>query len=190
MRFGFDIDDTLINLREYAFHLYNRKLNQDIGLDIFRKIQTVEIHEPFGLNKEAGGAMWTSLMEDIYFTDCPAFEGALALLTELHQNGHEVFYITSRPKKYCSQTREWMKAKGFPVVDHRFFCGMQDDEKVAIIKDLKLDFYFDDKPAVLETLGDIETKVYVMDQSYNQHVNLPRITNWNEFGNVQIVKSE
>ncbi len=29
MRFGFDIDDTLINLREHAFQLYNKKLNQE-----------------------------------------------------------------------------------------------------------------------------------------------------------------
>ncbi len=28
MKFGFDIDDTLINLREHAFHIYNKKLNK------------------------------------------------------------------------------------------------------------------------------------------------------------------
>ena len=40
-----------------------------------------------------------------------------------------------------------------------FFCGMQDAEKVAIIKELALDIYVDDKPAVLETLHDVKTKV-------------------------------
>ncbi|UZN00511.1 hypothetical protein OL548_13815 [Lysinibacillus sp. MHQ-1] len=36
---------------------------------------------------------------------------------------------------------------------------MQDAEKVAIIKELALDVYVDDKPAVLETLHNIQTKV-------------------------------
>ena len=36
LRFGFDIDDTLIDLRGYAFQLYNKKLNQNVGLDVFQ----------------------------------------------------------------------------------------------------------------------------------------------------------
>ncbi len=181
MKFGFDIDDTLINLREHAFHIYNRKLNQNIGIEIFRELKTVEIHEAFGMEKEAGGRMWNSLLEEIYFTDCPAFEGAVELVNQLEREGHEIFYITSRPKQYCKQTREWVKEMGFPVHDDRFFCGMQDQEKIDIIKKLSLDFYFDDKPAVLDTLKDVPTKVFVKDQSYNQHVSIPRVKEWNKF---------
>ncbi len=58
---------------------------------------------------------------------------------------------------------------------------MQDQEKIDIIKELNLDYYFDDKPAVLDTLKDISTKVFVKDQSYNQHVNIPRVTTWKGF---------
>lgn len=181
MRFGFDIDDTLINLREHAFHIYNRKLNQNVGIEIFRELKTVEIHEAFGLDKDAGGQMWNSLLEEIYFTDCPLFEGARELLNKLDSEGHEIYYITSRPKQYCQKTRQWVKERGFPVSDHRFFCGMQDQEKIDIIKQLNLDFYFDDKPAVLDTLNDIATKIYVKDQSYNQHVTIPRVKEWAGF---------
>ncbi|MEK4486224.1 HAD family acid phosphatase [Psychrobacillus sp. FSL H8-0484] len=186
MKFGFDIDDTLINLREYAFHLYNKKLNQSIALDVFQSLKTVEIHEAFGLKKEVGNKMWTDSMEEIYFTDCPAFEGAIETLQQLKKDGHEIFYITSRPKKYCTQTREWIKAQGFPVEDNHFYCGMEDNEKIATIKELALDYYFDDKPAVLETLSDVTTKVYIMDQSYNQHVNLPRMKQWSELEKIMI----
>lgn len=49
MKFGFNIDDTLINLREHAFHLYNKSL----GLDV----PTVAIHAPFGLTNEQGSQM-------------------------------------------------------------------------------------------------------------------------------------
>ncbi len=181
MKFGFDIDDTLINLRQHAFQIYNKKLNKNVGIEVFNELKTVEIHEAFGLDKEAGGKMWASLLEEIYFTDCQAYEGAIELLNKLDKDGHEIYYITSRPKQYCSQTRQWVKEKGFPVKDNHFYCGMQDHEKTDIIKRLNLDYYFDDKPAVLETLIDVPTKVFVKNQSYNQQVDYPRVTNWTDF---------
>ncbi|MGE7941887.1 5' nucleotidase, NT5C type [Lysinibacillus xylanilyticus] len=181
MKFGFDIDDTLIDLRAHAFSLYNKKLGKNVALEAFQALQRVEIHEPFGLTDTEGAAMWNRSLEDIYFTDCPSFEGALETLQALAQQGHEIYYITSRPKQHCEQTREWMRAQGFPVSEGHFFCGMQDTEKVAIIKELALDVYVDDKPAVLETLQDVKTKVILKNQSYNKHVELPRLNHWHDF---------
>ncbi|KOS69245.1 nucleotidase [Lysinibacillus contaminans] len=181
MKFGFDIDDTLIDLRAHAFDLYNKKLGKNVGIEAFHALQRVEIHEPFGLSDAEGSVMWNSSLEDIYFTDCPIFEGALETLQALQQEGHDIYYITSRPKQYCEKTREWMIAQGFPVTEGHFFCGMQDHEKVATIKSLALDVYVDDKPAVLETLQDVETEVILKNQSYNQHVPLARLYHWHGF---------
>ncbi|MFJ7667365.1 HAD family acid phosphatase [Lysinibacillus sp. NPDC097195] len=181
MKFGFDIDDTLINLRAHAFSLYNKKLGKNITIETFHALERVEIHEPFGLTDAEGSAMWNSSLDEIYFTDCPIFEAALETLQTLHEQGHKIYYITSRPKDHCRQTQQWMKAQGFPIEEGHFFCGMQDAEKVAIIKELALDVYVDDKPAVLETLQGISTKVILKNQSYNQHVTLPRLHHWQEF---------
>lgn len=181
MKFGFDIDDTLIDLRRYGFQLYNEKLGKHVPMETFETIPTVEIHAPFGMSNEEGREMWQRSMEEIYFTDCPIFDGALETLQRLHAEGHEIYYITSRPKAYCSRTREWMMAQGFPVADGHFFCGMQDHEKIETIKSLHLDYYFDDKPAVLETLADVHTQVVVVNQSYNQQVQFPRLTHWSQF---------
>ncbi|MEQ6354923.1 hypothetical protein ABNX05_09885 [Lysinibacillus sp. M3] len=181
MKFGFDIDDTLIDLRAHAFRLYNKKLSKNVALETFQALKRVEIHEPFGLTDAEGSAMWNNSLEEIYFTDCPSFGGALETLQALAQQGHDIYYITSRPKQYCEQTRAWMEAQGFPITEGHFFCGMQDIEKVAIIKELALDVYVDDKPAVLETLQDVKTKVILKNQSYNQHVELPRLKHWQVF---------
>jgi uncharacterized protein len=180
MKFGFDIDDTLINLREHAFHLYNKKLNKNIGLDVFHHLKTLEIHEPFGLTAEEGSKMWNSLLEEIYFTSCPPFPYAVETLNELVKEGHEVYYITARPKEYGEQTKKWLIVHGFPVCDERFFYGMNDEEKVHIIEKLGLDYFFDDKPAVLETLLDTKVRVYARSNCYNQHLDVPRISNWVE----------
>lgn len=184
MKFGFDIDDTLIDLRQHAFHLYNKKLNQSLSVDVFNAIDTVEIHTPFGLTPEEGKKMWQDSMEDVYFTDCPAFEQAVETLQQLAKDGHDIYYITSRPKHHCPRTKAWVKAQGFPVKDENFFCGMADHEKIDIIKSLDLDFYVDDKPAVLNTLQNIRTKIIVKDRSYNQAVEHPRLLDWATFNNL------
>jgi uncharacterized protein len=181
MRFGFDIDDTLINLREHAFHVYNKKMNQQIPLIVFHKLERVEIHEPFGLSEAQGRDMWNSSLEEIYYTTCPPFPNAVELLQELQRDGHEIYYITARPKEHGERTKVWMQNLCFPVKDEQFFYGMKDEEKITIIKELELDYYFDDKPDVLDTLlKESKTNVFVKNQSYNQHVQLPRISELSE----------
>jgi uncharacterized protein len=180
LKFGFDIDDTLINLREHAFHIYNQNLKQNIGLDAFHALTTMEIHSAFGLTKEEGGKLWYSLRDDIYYSQCPSFPYAVDILQELVQQGHEVYYITARAQEHTERTKNWLIANGFPVVEGHFYCGMSDSEKVHIIEKLNLDYYFDDKPAVLETLSHLPLNIYVKDRSYNQHLNLPRIVSWDE----------
>lgn len=184
MKFGFDIDDTLINLRQHAFEIYKRKLKQDLSLDIFHSINRVEIHEPFGLTDDEGKEMWRSSLDEIYYTDCPAFPGAIQALKSLEQAGHEIYYITARPKEHGERTREWMKEKGFPVEDEHFFYGMEDEEKIHIIEKLALDYYVDDKPAVLNTLSETSIQLIVKDQSYNQDLQCKRMIDWYEFDGI------
>ena len=180
MRFGFDIDDTLINLREHAFNIYNKRLNQNVPIEIFHNLKRVEIHEPFGLTDLQGKEMWNNSLEEVYYTSCPAFPDAVETLQQLEKNGHEIYYITARPKEHGERTKVWLKENGFPVQEERFFYGMQDHEKVEIIKKLKLDYYFDDKPEVLNTLLNESIKIFLRDQSYNRHLNIPRIVNWSD----------
>jgi uncharacterized protein len=180
MKLGFDVDDTLINLREHAFYLYKRRLKKDIPIEAFRELKTIAIHKPFGLTDAEGRQMWMDLREEIYFTDCPPFPFAVEVLQELEQAGHEIYYVTSRDGEHCEQTKAWLQNAGFPVHDDRFFCGMKDPEKVQIINQLCIDYYFDDKPAVLETLANSPTKVYVKNHPYNQHLELPRIDSWED----------
>ncbi|AEI45707.1 5' nucleotidase, NT5C type [Paenibacillus mucilaginosus] len=180
MKIGFDIDDTLINLREHAFHLYKDHLGQDVPLEVFQAIQSMGIHDAFGLTRDEGKALWGELREAIYFSACPPFPHAVEVLQELDRQGHEIYYITARAREFGERTLEWMTTNGFPVRPGRFFYGMDDTEKVHIIRDLGLDYYFDDKPAVLETLADSGVKVYAKDQPYNRGLPFPRIGCWSE----------
>lgn len=180
MKFGFDVDDTLINLREYAFHYYKEQLGQEVPVDVFHALDRVEIHEAFGMNDEEGKEMWNKSLDYIYYTDCPAYPGAVEALQQLAAGGHEIYYITARSANHGEDTKTWLKKQGFPVVDDHFYCGMKDEKKVEIIEELELDYYFDDKPEVVETLVHDRLKVFVKDQSYNRHLDLPRFKEWAE----------
>ena len=184
MKFGFDVDDTLLNLREHAFHLYNKKLQQKVPIEAFHSLPTLEIHKPFGLSDQEGSKMWNDSLEEIYYTDCSPFPNAVEVINELKLAGHEVYYITSRPLVHCERSRNWLVKAGFPVDDASFYCGMKDSEKINIIKELELDYYFDDKPAVLETLMELGPRVIMKHSSYNQHIQLPRIHCWSELKDI------
>jgi len=189
MKFGFDIDDTLINLREHAFTIYNKKLGKNVPLEVFKKLKRVEIHEPFGLTDQQGSKMWKDSLEEIYYTDCPPFPDAIETLQELNRQGHEIYYITARPKEHGVRTKEWLKQRGFPIKDEHFYYGMEDHEKAKIIRELKLDYFVDDKPAILNTLSEDTVKVLMKDQSYNRHVkDIPRIIHWKEL--IEILTKE
>ncbi len=180
MKFGFDIDDTLIKLREHAFHIYNKNLKQNVPLEVFHEMKQVEIHEAFGLNAKQGANMWNDSLEEIYYTSCPAYPFAVETLVELAEQGHEIYYITARSSEHGERTKRWLMEQGFPVKADRFYCGMKDQEKVKIIQELQLDYYFDDKPDVLNTLSSETLNVFVMNQSYNQHLAIQRIKDWSE----------
>ena len=180
MKFGFDIDDTLINLREHAFQIYNKKLNRNVNVDLFHALEKVEIHELFDMTAEQGSEMWSSSLDEIYYTSCPPYPDAVETLQRLASEGHDIYYITARPKEHGERTMEWMIENKFPVQKERFYYGMNDVDKVHIIKDLELDYYFDDKPAVLETLSDRPLNVFAKSQPYNTHLDIQRIVNWSE----------
>lgn len=180
MKFGFDVDDTLISLREYAFHYYKSELGKEVAIDVFHSLDRVEIHEAFGMTDQEGKEMWNSSLDYIYYTDCPAYPGAVQVLQQLDAKGHEIYYITARPAKHGEDTKAWLKKQGFPLRDDHFHCGMKDDEKVRVIEELGLDYYFDDKPEVLETLAHDGLNVFVKDQSYNRHMDLPRFSDWSQ----------
>jgi uncharacterized HAD superfamily protein len=186
MKFGFDIDDTLLNLREHAFRIYNVKLNRQVGIEAFQALKTIPIHDAFGLSVDEGRQLWNLHCDEIYYS-APPFDDAVETLQELEKQGHEIYYVTARPASHCERTKKALMSAGFPVHEERFYCGMADSEKVHILRKLGLDYYFDDKPAVLDTLTALDMRVYAKDNPYNTHLNLPRIVNWREL--FEVVKN-
>ena len=88
-------------------------------MDVFHSLKTIEIHEAFGMTSEEGSHMWNSLLDEIYYTSCSPFPYAVETLQELEKQGHEIYYITARPKNMESK-QKMVNRKGFPVHEDRF----------------------------------------------------------------------
>ena len=84
MKFGFDIDNTLINLREHAFHLYNKRFKQNVPFETYNDLLTLEIHRPFGLSDQEGNKLWKDTLEEIYYTECSPFPYTVEMKNRQH----------------------------------------------------------------------------------------------------------
>lgn len=181
MRFGFDLDDTIINLRDYALKIYSEELQQVPDRAHFERLTTIGIFDLFNMTKEQENELWHKLAPKIYSGPSELFPHAQATLTQLAAEGHDIFYITARESTHCTITEQWLQQRGLPLQKGHLYCGMADDEKAAIITDLKLDYYVDDKAPILHSIAHLATQPILKDQSYNQQAPFPRLYDWKDF---------
>ena len=85
------------------------------------------------MTSEEGSHMWNSLLDEIYYTSCSPFPYAVETLQELERQGHEIYYITARPKEHGEQTK-MVNRKRISSTGRLLFYGMKDEEKYTSYK--------------------------------------------------------
>ncbi len=77
-------------------------------IDLFHALDKVEIHELFGMttNREArcGTVHWMKSITP----HVPRIRMPWKYYKSLEREGHEIYYITARPKEHGQRTMEWM----------------------------------------------------------------------------------
>lgn len=79
----------------------------------------------------------------------------------------EIYYITSRPKKFSYDTAKWLRDNEFPFADNLIMAD-ENGGKVKVVKDVGCDYYVEDSPKYLEVLHEITT-VFRMVTPYNTY---------------------
>lgn len=182
LKIGFDIDDTLNNVRFRAAEIFNRELSLSIETNEVLNHSNIHLYSLFGLSELKGKELWKKHQNEIYSTNIP-LDSSVECLNQLFREGHQIFYITARSntKENVLMTKEWLKTNGFPFHESRFYIGMKDEEKAKIVTDLNLDLYFDDKPSVLSVFeNNKSTKPLIVKRShtYNEHLSFPSVSDW------------
>ncbi|WP_027417181.1 5' nucleotidase, NT5C type [Aneurinibacillus terranovensis] len=179
MKIGFDIDDTLNDIRYTITRIFNEHLEREVTNEFVDTFPTLHVYDAFNLSHEEGHNLWRKFQDRIHEENLP-LEFSSDALNKLTRDGHEIYYITAREDSARDATVSWLKKYKFPFQEDHLFIGMKDEEKAGIAKEIGLDLFFDDKPHVLDAFAGTGVKVCIKDTCYNQHAPYQRISSWSE----------
>jgi 5'(3')-deoxyribonucleotidase len=166
LRIGFDIDGVLANFSGRFCEIANKISGKSVD---WRGQATWEFEE---FTAQEVDQTWDVIhtTQDFWLKLDPLEPSAI--LRDVEEQ-HTPFFITSRVpvagQSIERQTQKWLnwhKFLGCPtvlVVPHW-------SQKKALIKDLKLDSFIDDKPDTVEQLYAADVNCYIYDQPYNKQV--------------------
>lgn len=179
MRIGFDIDDTLNDLRYSSLEIFNRYFGLTATKEEIDADGIYNVADVFLIKREESDYFWETNSKSLFFNSLPLPHSVL-LLCELSEQGHEIFYVTSRNIKYEDVTRDWLKKHHFPFIGN-LHIGMKNDEKVNILLENGIVLYFDDKDRIIDSVKAAGIEGIVKDQCYNQNWQGKRIQCWSQF---------
>lgn len=111
------------------------------------------------------------------------FRGSRYGINFLLKNAKDVWFVTGRPHSAYVQTVESLK-ENFGVNSDRIIISNRKDYKLNVIRRLGADVAIDDAPHCVEAMSNSpDTKVYLMDETYNRDIsgNFTRVRNWEQF---------
>ena len=185
MRLGFDLDEVVVNITGVIEEHMMEQYNIYWPAEYFKKYGLIDgtYHVDEKLNKIIQADLWkVANLPEFQFRAAP-FGGAKESLSLLKKAGHEVFFITSRPKRNEFFTIKWLKHYNIPfdelkVVGH-------DEEKGIYGKKLNLDMFVDDLEKHLISMS-VHKKIWkkgllLFDRPWNaKAIGFNRVRGWKE----------
>ncbi len=186
LKVGFDIDAVFANFVK-TFTTFANKIHGTPIIDHSTKRNSWYLKDEYPLSEEELKKVWEKFLEleNVYeefeLEDEEDFKAFLDFVKK-HDTKIEIFFITarrnSRGKSVEEQTKNWFKKHGYNAKN--VFVAF---EKGSKAKELKLDYFIDDKPHhIIEVLQSCKkTKAYLLHKPYNQKEELPRVYSLKEF---------
>jgi len=177
MRIGIDIDDTITKSWEflipYFSELYNIPQEQlKKSLPYYRSVENIVSKEEYFQNIRE---LSNKLMMDV-----PLKPDALEYLNKLHENGHELIYITARGIEYDNPyriTKNYLKKMHVPY--DKIIASAHD--KATKCKEERIDLFIDDSVYHCEEVSKAGFKTLLFENSYNvENKKLQKISSWKE----------
>jgi len=162
MILGFDVDGVLYPWHEEAWKWYLNHKKKSISFIDFWKY-------PNGLVATLEGSPIVKEMVSaiLPYISAPHNNVDASIVSSLANVVSKIYYITSRPHHVAYDTQKWLADSGFPQADNLIMAD-KNGGKFAVVKDVKCDYYVEDRPKYLETLPAI-TYVFQMIRPYNTY---------------------
>lgn len=179
MRIGIDVDDTLTN-------------SYDLIVDLVSKIYDVD-----GNYLKSVGATYDDFINDnnkfpeyekkvsVNFpnllSEVPLKENASSIINKLHNDGHEIFFITARNRNEYGDP--YLFTCNYLKKNDVFFDEVLVEafDKGQICLDKQIDLFIDDSIRNCTSTSSIGIDTYLFDTTYNRKNNtIKRVSSWQE----------
>lgn len=188
MNIAFDLDGVITDLYEfymtYAKPFFKKNYNKDIV-----NPKAFHIEEVFDCSPKEARSFWKRYIL-IYFTKYPARKNAKEIIKKLHDEGNNIYIITSRiytnnqngiGKLARMLVKNWLKDNGI-MYDNIEFCSLDEYGKVGSIKKYNIDVIVEDMPGNIKILNKL-TKTICFSNPYNEDYvcdGVPKVNNFLE----------
>lgn len=177
MRIGIDIDDTITDSWKYLIprfsELYNISEDELIeSLPYYRSVEGKANKEEYFRNIRE---LCNTVMNDV-----PLKPDAEKYLNLLHEDGHELIFITARSIEYDNPYRaskNYLKKMHIP---YDKIIAAAHDKSIAC-REEKIDLFIDDSLIHCQEVAAIGVPTLLFENNYNkQDQNFPHVKNWEE----------
>ena len=178
MRIGIDIDDTITNTWEMVIPYYSREFGvpeEDLKKSIpyYSAVKDCcKVDEYF------------ERIMPIYNNVCsrvPLRDNVVKILTDLHNKGHEIIFISSRGEGYSDAytlTKEYLDKNGVPY-DRLIVGASRNKDNLCVTE--KVDLFVDDSYKHCVNASKVGVKVLLAERYYNkEHLEFPHLKEWND----------
>lgn len=173
MNIAFDLDGVINDMYEWTITYAKPFFKQNYNKDIVNE-KAFHIKEIFDCSEKEERAFWKKYIL-LYFTKYPARKGAKEAFKKLHDEGDNVYIITSRiytnnhnsiGKLARFLVKNWLKENEI-IYDKIEFCSLDEYGKVGSVKKYNIDVIIEDMPGNIKVLNEL-TNTICFNNPYNE----------------------
>ena len=178
--YGIDLDGVCFDFMGAFIEWLNGTL--PVNLDK-KEITSYYWHETTDVSKEDFDREFDNFgIEGHGYRNLELLDGALEGLKRIHEAGHKIVYITSRPTYTEQDTIDCLGEHEFPQRENLYF---SQGSKAPLVKELNVDVFIDDSPSTVTDLSvNTRATIYCRSYKFNEHLDdtfFTRVDSWTEF---------
>jgi hypothetical protein len=159
-----DLDEVCYKFVEGYLKYYNVKHGTNIEKKQITKWNWWEI-DGIGMTKEKFYATFDEFNRNKMWQGLEVYEDATCALCAIAEDGHNIYYMTDRPRDARRATLKTLIHNGLPVDSVIFARG---HDKANIAKVIKADIAIDDKASTIQNYIDLDITAVIRNQPQNR----------------------